>query len=398
MRLLLHSNAPWAPTGYGQQCALIARSLRNLGHEVAISAFYGLQGGIVNWEGFTVYPGGLHEFGDDVVDSHAKHFGADAFITLQDVWPLSRDLGQRGIPWVAITPVDMDPLPQGVAVPLNTSCFQVVAYSKFGQRKLREAGIEAEYVPHGINTDFYYPDLTPKAELKERLGFPGDCFLVGMVAANKGWTSRKAFEECFDAFGQFAQERPDAQLYLHSMNSSVFRGPDLNDMGVAYGISDRLRFANPYLLLTQYGLDDMRKTYSAFDVLLAPAYGEGFGVPIVEAQSCGTPVIVTDFSSMPELCGGGWLVAPSRKRWWPLNSFNVEPSISGILEALREAYRHRDDPRIKADALALGRQYDQGTIELNYWKPFLERLEDRLMGPAKGGINYARELVKAGAG
>jgi len=394
MRLLVHSNAPWAPTGYGQQCALIVKSLRNLGHEVAISAFYGLQGGIIGWEGFTVYPGGLHEFGDDVVDSHAKHFGADAFITLQDVWTLPHDLGHRGIPWIALTPVDMDPLPEGVADPLRASCFQVVAYSRFGQRKFREAGIEADYIPHGVDTAFYCLDPAPKADLKERLGFPRDCYLVGMVAANKGWPSRKAFEECFDAFSQFVQECREARLYAHSMSSSVYKGPDLNNLGVSYGISSYLRFANPYLLLTRYSLDDMRQTYSAFDVLLAPAYGEGFGLPIVEAQACGTPVIVTDFSSMPELCGGGWLVKPSRKKWWPLNSFGAEPSIPGILEALREAYQHRDDSRLKADALKLGNLYDQRAVEVNYWKPFLERLESRLMGPARGGIRDARELVR----
>ena len=32
--------------------------------------------------------------------------------------------------------------------------------------------------------------------------------------------------------------------------------------------------------------------------------GEGFGIPIIEAQACSTPVIVTDFSSMPERCAG----------------------------------------------------------------------------------------------
>ena len=394
MRILLHSNAPWAPTGYGTQCALIAKSLRNLGHDVAISAFYGLAGNVIEWEGFTVYPCGLHEFGDDIVDSHAKHWRADCFITLQDTWTLPLDLGHRGIPWVALVPVDSDPLAQSVATPLRASCFQVVAYSKFGRDKLSEAGIQADYIPHGIDMTIYYPDPTPKGELKERLGFPSDSFLVGMVAANKGWPSRKSFEECFTAFAQFAKEYPDAQFYAHSMAPPVYKGPDLNDLGAAYGISDRLRFANPYFLLAGLDAGEMRKNYSAFDVLLNPSYGEGFGIPIVEAQACGVPVIVTDYSSMPELCGGGWLVQPARKHWTPLNNFNMEPSIPGILEALREAYRHRGNEKIRADALHLAQRYDQRIIETEFWKPFLERLEDRLMGPAKGGIAAAREQAR----
>jgi hypothetical protein len=37
--ILLHSNAPWAASGYGQQTKLFAPRLRDLGHHVAISAF-----------------------------------------------------------------------------------------------------------------------------------------------------------------------------------------------------------------------------------------------------------------------------------------------------------------------------------------------------------------------
>jgi glycosyltransferase involved in cell wall biosynthesis len=49
----------------------------------------------------------------------------------------------------------------------------------------------------------------------------------------------------------------------------------------------------------------MAKIYSAMDVLLNPAMGEGFGITVLEAQACGTPAIVTDFSAMTEVCGGG---------------------------------------------------------------------------------------------
>ncbi len=43
------------------------------------------------------------------------------------------------------------------------------------------------------------------------------------------------------------------------------------------------------------------------DVLLTTSMREGFGIPLVEAQAFGTPVIMTDFASMPGLCAGEWL-------------------------------------------------------------------------------------------
>lgn len=43
--------------------------------------------------------------------------------------------------------------------------------------------------------------------------------------------------------------------------------------------------------------------YSAADVLLYPSFYEGFGLPILEAMACGTPVITSNTSSLPEVGG-----------------------------------------------------------------------------------------------
>ena len=56
MKILWHSNAPWAQTGYGQQTALFAPRLRALGHELALSSVWGLGGAGLEWEGMHVYP------------------------------------------------------------------------------------------------------------------------------------------------------------------------------------------------------------------------------------------------------------------------------------------------------------------------------------------------------
>lgn len=43
--------------------------------------------------------------------------------------------------------------------------------------------------------------------------------------------------------------------------------------------------------------------YNAADILLYPSFYEGFGLPILEAMACGTPVITSGVSSMPEVGG-----------------------------------------------------------------------------------------------
>ncbi|PSB25600.1 glycosyltransferase family 4 protein [Stenomitos frigidus] len=54
------------------------------------------------------------------------------------------------------------------------------------------------------------------------------------------------------------------------------------------------------------------KIYSAADVLVAPSLHEGFGLTLLEAMACGTPVITANCSAMPEVAGdAGILVDPN---------------------------------------------------------------------------------------
>jgi glycosyltransferase involved in cell wall biosynthesis len=56
--------------------------------------------------------------------------------------------------------------------------------------------------------------------------------------------------------------------------------------------------------------EELAMLYSAADIFALPTTGEGFGLPILEAMSCGTPVIVPNVSSHPDFVskGGGMLV------------------------------------------------------------------------------------------
>jgi glycosyltransferase involved in cell wall biosynthesis len=112
--------------------------------------------------------------------------------------------------------------------------------------------------------------------------------------------------------------------------------------------------------------------YSTMDVYLGTSYGEGFGVGTIEAQACGTPVIVSNFAASAELCGDGWLVDgqplydAAQQAW-----FNI-PSVPGIVSALEEAYAR---PRGTSEkALKFAEEYDADHVYKTYWKPVLEKL------------------------
>lgn len=375
MRVLWHSNAPWSATGYGVQTGLFAPRVRDQGHEVAISAFYGLQGGMLRWKGLEVYPGGNHPYGNDVLPLHAAaHFGEDPglILLLADAWVIQPEAlaGFRSAIWC---PVDHDPCqPPTVRMLHKTGC-RPIAMSRHGERMLRNEGLDPLYVPHGFDAEVFHP--VPQAEARERLGIPGDAFLVGVVAANKGNAPvRKSWPQVLQAFKRLRSAHADALLYLHTDGMGLYNGVNIMEMGEAFDIPrPSMRFANQYRNTVGFPPEYMRDVYSAMDVLLNPSMGEGFGVPIVEAQACGVPVIVTDWTAMPELVGAGWKVGGERT-WTPLGSWMLTPSIDQIVDALNVAYGRRGDAKLRERAMEFAAGYEADFVAAQFWKPAMEAL------------------------
>ena len=61
------------------------------------------------------------------------------------------------------------------------------------------------------------------------------------------------------------------------------------------------------------GLDpsDLPAVYNLALALAHPAWYEGFGLPPLEAMACGTPVVVSDRSSLPEVVGEAGIIVPA---------------------------------------------------------------------------------------
>jgi glycosyltransferase involved in cell wall biosynthesis len=328
-----------------------------------------------------VYPGMGGTFGNENLVDHARrHFDGDPkgglVVTLMDVWVLDpRMAGQLNMAcWV---PVDHEPAPPQVSQFFLESGAVPIAMSKFGAQMLGR--LDPLYVPHGIDTEAYRPH--DKAKVREQVGVPEDAFLIGMVAANKGRPSRKGFQQAFQAFKKFSESHENAYLYLHTViNGDIAQGENIPGILAALDIpKDRVLTADQYrMLYDPYSHDSMARIYSAMDVLLNPAMGEGFGITVLEAQACGTPAIVTDFSAMREVCGAGWHVGYD-PYWTGQNSWMAMPSIADIASALEECYQL---PKHKRDRLSQGArqhavQYDLRRVAQQHFLPALRVAEQR---------------------
>lgn len=378
MRILWQSNAPHVRTGYGVQTALTVPKLIEHGHEVAVFAYYGLQGGTLELDGVRIYPNLRDPWGNDVLHAHAANwFGGrledGLIISLMDVWVLEPSLFTAPVNSAAWVPIDHDPAPPKVREFFEQSDCIPIAMSRFGQRML--STFDPLYVPHAIDTSILYE--RDRKQSRETLNIPEDRFVVGMVAANKGNPSRKSFPEALEAFKNLLKKHPDALLYLHTEASGADSGVQLPHLLASLEIPpENVVFPDQYKLqCTGFSQDYMAEVFSAMDVLLSPSTGEGFGVPIIEVQACGTPVIVGANSAMEEVGDVGWHVHGQHTYTYQ-GSYQVIPSIAEISDALEASYTQA--ARMRSAAAAHGKKYDLETVVTDHWIPTLAEIERRI--------------------
>lgn len=74
------------------------------------------------------------------------------------------------------------------------------------------------------------------------------------------------------------------------------------DHGI-FDLVDALNLSEAFLHIEDVDFNELPAIYSAANLLCLPSFYEGFGFPPLEAMACGTPVIVADRASLPEVVG-----------------------------------------------------------------------------------------------
>ena len=392
MRILWLSNGFWAPSGYGEQSNLFIRRLQALGHDVAMMCNYGIQDARWEIQGIQVYPAD-GAWGNRTLKTYIKDWKADLVIALCDAHVLKPDDWDEdmGAPIGVWAPLDHYPVPPPILHVLQDKRIKPIAMSRFGEEWMHRFQLDPLYVPHGVDTEVFKPKPETKRIVRENLGIDPDCFLVGMVAANRGQViHRKAYPEALQAFAHFAKRHDDVLMYAHT-EAKCPSGMDLDIIATAADVPlGKVRFPSDEIWHLGMPNTLLAQIYQAFDVLLQPSMGEGFGIPLIEAQACGVPVITSDHSAMSELgVEAGWLV--DGQPFWDQAglSWFFMPFVPSILNALEQAYEDRNNQARSEKAVEFARQYDADKVLLDYWLPAIEQLQ-----PISGESRQVRRARK----
>jgi glycosyltransferase involved in cell wall biosynthesis len=148
----------------------------------------------------------------------------------------------------------------------------------------------------GLDAQFGPIDPERVRAMRERLGCEEYVLYVG---------TKKRFKNVpalLRAFASLAAEFPRLQLVLGGRGG--IEDPEIEELLEGSPLRGRVLVPPPL------PDEEMPALYAAARALVLPSFNEGFGFPLAEAMACGTPCVVAEAGSLPEVAGGAALLFP----------------------------------------------------------------------------------------
>jgi len=221
--------------------------------------------------------------------------------------------------------------------------------SQWSKRRLVANGIPdhtIHVVGHGVDPTYFH-QLSPSQieENRSNLGFRSEDVVLLNVGTHH-WN--KGLDLLIKAFAKARQGNKNLKLLLkdqrstYLINSESYVQQVLSEIGLPdQELLDSIRMISGHLTLAQ-----LNALYSVADAYVTPYRAEGFNLPALEAQACGTPVIATqggatdDFlrpSTTSAISGvlteNSWL-----KEDLPVNAY-IEPNLDQLTQILQATQR-----------------------------------------------------------
>lgn len=275
-----------------------------------------------------------NQFGEWRFERTCLDFKPDIVVDIRDWWMMEfaeRSPYRPYFHWTIMPTVDSEPQQeQWLSTFLNAD--SVLAYSEYGRDVLnKETNNKIKFIDiasPGANLQAYYP-IADKDQHKDNFGLDKSINILGTVMRNQ---PRKLYPDLLEAFSLFIDKYPELskKTYLYIHTSYPDNGWDIPMFLRRTNLSNKVLFTYKceacgyvfpsffqdskaicrrcnnnaaHLPNTRNGLSDqeMASLFNLFDIYVQYSVCEGFGMPQVEAASCGVPIMAVNYSAMESI-------------------------------------------------------------------------------------------------
>ncbi len=222
---------------------------------------------------------------------------------------------------------------------------KLVAISNTIKNELLELGAkpkQIEVMPNAVNLENYYrvrPKIIEQLRAKYALN-PNTkiIFTIGRLLPRKG------FQDLIRAVGLFKDE-----------NIRLLIAGEGEYKRVLEGLTKNLKTTSRILFLGKVAKEKVKNFYSLADVTIIPSIYEPFGLVVLEAMACGSPMVCTNVCDFPLIAGKAALYA------LPQNPEDLAEKIRYVL----------DHPKKAREMI----EYGLEKVKDYSWEPYIEKLE-----------------------
>ena len=200
------------------------------------------------------------------------------------------------------------PRVDGILTISDCSKLDIMKYMKLAEEKIHN-------ISGGVHPRYQSSSLEEIRAAQNQYQLPNR-YILFVGSSDK----RKNLLGCLEAYAKL-----DSSLFPHHL---VIVGPKQRVHEKIQQIVQQLQLENRVHFTGYVAADDLASVYSGADLFLFPSFYEGFGLPVLEAMACGTPVICSNVSSLPEVVGDAAIT---------VNPYQMDELVNAIRRVLSDS-------------------------------------------------------------
>lgn len=307
MKIVWLSDMDVTGSGYKNLSVSLCSELAKLGHEIKVLG--------INYNGqehhfnFSIIPLPNIQLVPPMLHNLGGMWGFDVVITAIDISWHQRIMSMfpdRAWPYWGIFPIEAPPLSKSWAE-LVAKMNRSFVLSEFGTEETRRMGVDATYLPIGIDTESWRkPSEQERSMLRGSYGYTDEDFVILTVADNQ---ERKNLSRTAQIIRDFRDKYQVSVKWVLVTRIHSDVGWNLDDLSTAMNLKQEM-------LPLDRGMSfkELWALYALADCFLLTSKAEGVGIPALEAMAVGLPVVATDCTGLAESMrnGGGFPILPEK--------------------------------------------------------------------------------------